>query len=137
MCAYNQVSVYLSWWGDKKQKGRETGKMEKSVNIIINGGFTDLYLLELSFILRAVEITWVFQQLTISYSLESACDTLNWNEVKWKFLSHVWLFANPWTIQSMEFSRPKYWSGYPFPSPGDLPNPGTKPKSPALQADFF
>ena len=36
---------------------------------------------------------------------------------------------------SMEFSRPEYWSGQPFPSPGDLPNPGIDPKSPALQAD--
>ena len=35
----------------------------------------------------------------------------------------------------MELSRPEYWSGYPFPSPGDLPNPGIKPRSPALQAD--
>ena len=33
----------------------------------------------------------------------------------------------------MEFSRPEYWSG--FPSPGDLPNPGIKPRSPVLQAD--
>ena len=38
-------------------------------------------------------------------------------------------------IESMEFSRPKYWSGLPFPSPGDLPNPGIQPRSPALQAD--
>ena len=36
---------------------------------------------------------------------------------------------------SMEFSRHKYWSRLPFPSPGDLPNPGIKPRSPALQAD--
>ena len=35
----------------------------------------------------------------------------------------------------MEFSRPEYWSGYPFPSPGDFPNPGIKPRSSALQAD--
>ena len=35
----------------------------------------------------------------------------------------------------MEFSRPDYWSGKLFPSPGDLPNPGTEPGSPALQAD--
>jgi len=35
----------------------------------------------------------------------------------------------------MKFTMPEYWSGYPFPSPGDLPNPGTKPRSPALQAD--
>ena len=38
-------------------------------------------------------------------------------------------------IQSMEFSRLEYWSGWPFPSPGDLPNPGIKPKSPTLPAD--
>ena len=35
----------------------------------------------------------------------------------------------------MEFSRPEYWSGKPFPSTGDLPNPGTEPRSPVLQAD--
>ena len=55
--------------------------------------------------------------------------------VIWKSLSRVQLFATPWTIQSMEFSRPEYWSGQPFPSPGDLPNPGIEPRSPALQAD--
>ena len=35
----------------------------------------------------------------------------------------------------MKFSRPEYWSGWPFPSPGDLRNPGIEPRSPALQAD--
>ena len=35
----------------------------------------------------------------------------------------------------MEFPRPEYWSGYTFPSPGDLPNPGVEPRSPALQVD--
>ena len=59
---------------------------------------------------------------------------LTW-QGKWKSLSHVWLFVTPWTIQCMEFSRPEYWSGLPFPSPGDLPYPGTEPRSPALQAD--
>ena len=39
--------------------------------------------------------------------------------------------------QSMGFSRQEYWSGLPFPSPGDLPNPGIEPGSPALQADFL
>ena len=58
--------------------------------------------------------------------------------VKW--LSHVRLFATPWTVayqasQSMEFSRQEYWNGLLFPSPWDLPNPGIKPGSPALQAD--
>ena len=35
----------------------------------------------------------------------------------------------------MEFSRQEYWSGLPFPSPGDLPDPGIEPRSPALRAD--
>ena len=48
--------------------------------------------------------------------------------------------AIPWTVAcqaplSMGFSRQEYWSGLPFPSPGDLPDPGIKPGSPALQAD--
>ena len=46
-------------------------------------------------------------------------------------------FATLWAIQSTEFSRPEYWSGQPFPSPGDLPNPGIEPRSPSLQADAF
>ena len=60
---------------------------------------------------------------------------------KWKWkLSHVRLFATPWTVAcqappSMGFSRQEYWSGLPFPSPGDLSNPGIEPGSPALQAD--
>ena len=50
------------------------------------------------------------------------------------------LFAAPWTIAhqaplSMGFSRQEYWSGLPRPPPGDLPDPGIKPVSPALQAD--
>ena len=40
--------------------------------------------------------------------------------------------ATPWTIQSMEFSRPEYWSGQLFPSPRDLPNSGIEPMSPML-----
>ena len=49
-------------------------------------------------------------------------------------------FVTPWTVThqvplSMEFSRQEYWSGLPFPSPGDLPNAGIKPGSPALQTD--
>ena len=40
-------------------------------------------------------------------------------------------------LQSMEFSRQEYWRGLLFPSPGDLPDPGNEPGSPALQADTF
>ena len=50
-------------------------------------------------------------------------------------LSRVQLFETRWTIQSMEFSKPEYWSLYPFPSPGDLPNSGIKPRSRSLQVD--
>ena len=53
-------------------------------------------------------------------------------------LNRVPLFAPPWTILSMKFSRPEYWNGYPLPSPEDLPNPGIRPRfprSPTLYAD--
>ena len=48
--------------------------------------------------------------------------------------------ATPWTVAhqappSMGFSRQKHWSGLPFPSPRDLPDPSIEPRSPALQAD--
>ena len=61
-------------------------------------------------------------------------------KVKVKSLSCVRLFATPWTVThqvppSMEFSRQEYWSGLPFPFPGDLSDPVIKPGSPALQAD--
>ena len=66
---------------------------------------------------------------------------ISWkSKVKVKSLSRVRLFATPWTIAhqappSMGFSRQEYWSGLPFPSPGDLPDPGIQPTSPALEAD--
>ena len=57
-----------------------------------------------------------------------------------KSLSRVRLLVTLWTVAyqappSIGFSRQEYWSGSPFPSPGDLPNPGIEPGSPALQAD--
>ena len=60
-------------------------------------------------------------------------------------LSHVRLSAAPWTVArqaplSMEFFRQEYWSEWPFPTPGDLPNPGIEPSlpaSPALAGGFF
>ena len=65
--------------------------------------------------------------------------------MKVKSLSPVRLFATSWTVAyqappsmappSMGFSRQEYWSGLPFPSPGDLPDPGIKSRSPAFQAD--
>ena len=60
--------------------------------------------------------------------------------VRVKSLNRVQLFVTPWTAAyqvppSVGFSRQEYWSGLPFPSPGDLPNPGIEPRSPALQID--
>ena len=59
---------------------------------------------------------------------------------EWKSLSHVWLFATPWILArqasvSMEFSRQEHWNRLPFPSPGDLPDPGMESRFPALQGD--
>ena len=60
--------------------------------------------------------------------------------VQERVLSCGRLFGTPWTAAlqaplSMGFSRQEYWSGLPFPSPGDLPDPGIEPISPVLQAD--
>ena len=57
-------------------------------------------------------------------------------------LSHIWLFETPWTVACQAplfigFPRQENWSGLPFPSPGDFPNPGIKPTSPALAGRFF
>ena len=51
-------------------------------------------------------------------------------------------FCDPWTVVgqaplSMKFSRQEHWSGFPFPSPGNLPEPGIEPRSPALQTDSW
>ena len=70
----------------------------------------------------------------------------NWYQcVRAQLLSHVGLFVIPWTIVhkaplSMELCRQEYWSGLPFPPPGDLPDPGIEPVSPlppALAGRFF
>ena len=78
--------------------------------------------------MRRVSVLTLFQ-----FSIES--------EVKVKSLfSRVQLFAIPWTVVyqaslSMGFSRQEFWSGLPFPSSGDPPDPGIEPRSPALQVD--
>ena len=57
-----------------------------------------------------------------------------------QLLCRVQLIVTPWTVAHqaalpMGFPRQEYWSGLPFPPPEDLPDPGTEPSSPALQAD--
>ena len=58
-----------------------------------------------------------------------------------QLLNCAWLFVSPWTVArqtlSLGFSRQEYWSGLPFLSPGDLPDPGVEPASPALAGGFF
>ena len=61
---------------------------------------------------------------------------------KEKSFSRVQLFMTPWTVAyetppSMEFSRQEYWNRLPFPSPGDLLDPGIEPVSCALTGNFF
>ena len=83
-------------------------------------------------------ISLVLSCYSKDYKQWTTVTTWKWSEVKW--LNRVWLFATPWTVayhapMSMEFSRQEYWSGLPFPSPGEFPNPGIEPRSSALQAD--
>ena len=64
------------------------------------------------------------------------------HERKCQLLSYAQLFVVPWTVAhkalpTMQFSRQEYWSGLPFPSPGDFPDPGIELGSPALQAYFL
>ena len=86
---------------------------------------------------------FIFCRLSFCLSFISFSENQNFfffffNEVK--SLSRAGLFATLWSIAhqaplSMRFSRQEYWNGLPFPSPGDLPNPGIKHGFPALQAD--
>ena len=83
---------------------------------------------------------FILTSLKFCIKLQFSITFTQYVKVKVKSLSRVWLFATPWTVAyqaspSMGFSRQEYWSGLPFPSPGDLPHPGVKPRSPALEAD--
>ena len=76
---------------------------------------------------------------------DSTVCAITWKSVTilyldWWSLSRVWLVATPWTARLLcpgGFSRQEYWSGLSCPPAGDRPNPGIKPRSPALQADSF
>ena len=105
-----------------------------SRNVLIHGPFLHLQSASLWLLLPSSYHLFLFCRQILLYHplLWIYMITFKWSE---KSLSRVRLFATPWTIQSMEFSRPEYWSGQPFLSPGDLPNPGIAPRSPALQVD--
>ena len=81
----------------------------------------------------------VLQARTLEWVAISFFNAWKW-KLKVKSLSHVRPSATPWTAAfqtppSMGFSRPEYWSGWPFPFPGDLSNPGIELRSLALQVD--
>ena len=97
-----------------------------------------------SYKIAGFNLSWIsfnnlfFIELLLNYAIvelriaELCCTVL--------LLSHVWLFATPWTVArqaplSMGFSRQEDWSGFPCPPPGDLPNPGMELRSPTLQED--
>ena len=79
--------------------------------------------------------TWELQYSWTQNCSDSSCILSFFTPFVFIEVSCTRLFVTPWTIQSMEFSRPEYWSGQPFLSPGDLPNSGIEPRSPALQED--
>ena len=96
-------------------------------------------LLELSLLFAAKHASFLpdFMLTLFKTTLWSVYNECLWNCYS---LSHVRFFATPWTVArlaplSIEFSRQEYWSGLPFPSPGDIPNSGIEPRSPALQTD--
>ena len=73
-------------------------------------------------------------------SRQSGVNGSGTDDLEVKLLSRVQLCATPWTVAyqalpSMGFSRREYWSRLPFPSSGDLPDPGIEPRSPTFQAD--
>ena len=84
-----------------------------------------------------------FKKYLFLAALSLSCSTQRKRKVK--SLSHVRLFATPWSVAyqaplSMGFSRQDYWSGVPFPPPGDLPHPAIEPRSlmfPASAGRFF
>ena len=90
--------------------------------------------------------TYFIYVLCCNYCMVFSCTSIAWFSVlNWIYvcvLSHVQLFAPPWTVGhqaplSIEFSRQEYWSGLLFPTPGDLSHPGIKPMCPALAGRFF
>ena len=86
---------------------------------------------------RMLFLLHLFGQASYQGHLGSAERQQYFNSQKVKVLSHVRLFATPWAIQSVEFSRPEYWGGQLFSSPGDLPYPRIKPRSPTLQPILY
>ena len=117
-----------------------------SWGLIWVGGYSDsiqedeIYFLILykSYNLRYADDTTLMAENEELKSLLMKVKEMKWSEVN--SFSCVQLFETPWTVAfqalpPMGFSRQEYWSGLPFPSPENLPDPGIEPRSPALRAD--
>ena len=103
-----------------------------------NAYFKVIYLSSNHYILGIVIYTFILYKNDICY----LCIIFLHIYVHTQSLHRVQLFVTPWTTAhqaplSMGFPRQEYWSGLPFPSPGDLPNPGIEPSSPALAGGFL
>ena len=91
--------------------------------------------------LRKEEQSWRLHTCwLIKHYKAAGTKTVSAAAITFQLLSHVWLFATPWTVcrqapLSMGFSRQEYWSGLPFPSPGNLPDQAITPRSPVWQTD--
>ena len=102
--------------------------------------FSECFLLPVFLFLLTLSVNLQGNKFHFRISLLLA-SPFTWGLAMWvKSLSHVWLFATPWTVAhqappSMEFSRQEHWSGLPFPPPGDHPDPAIELRSPALQTE--
>ena len=81
--------------------------------------------------------TLVMKHISKTLTFDRPAQAITTVSLKVKLLSRVRLFATPWTVAyqappSMGFSSLEYWSGFPFPSPGDLPDPGIESRSSTL-----
>ena len=89
---------------------------------------------------RGSTVPGILQARTLEWVAISFSNAWKW-KVKVKLLSRAWLLATPWTVAyqappSMGFSMQEYWSGLPFPPPGDLPDPEIEPATPTLAGGF-
>ena len=132
--------------------------------LIISGFFFHWWKLKHYFTRSSIDYFWIIKRkylmCTVYEEIYELSEINSWKHIM-ILLSHIYIrlktykdyniglkwsrsvvsnSATPWTVAyqaplSMGFSRQEYWSGLPFPSPGDLPNPAVKARSPALQAD--
>ena len=125
------IVCYNNWRQIDKKSGEERGVWNSQ-----GGGKGKHLFFFFSAFLSLSHIKHFFFFFFFKQWLHNKQHSLN-SVLKVKLLSRVRLFAIPWTViyqtsLSMGFSRQEYWSGLPFPSPGNLPDPGIKLRSPAF-----